>query len=284
MYKSSGLKLLLQFLFQVGIFLSQVNCQTEYIKTIRPGAVWELEKGEGMGRYSLYYVTIPCETVKIASKEYHLVNVASSDSDQVCGSGGYAREDTLEKKIYFIPFEDEDLQEKLIIDYSLEQGDTFYLQNGWGNQTVKIVRPTNFFGYPVNFIDFGVSVNDGFREVGGLYSTGPLMECQGWVRVTDYQYVEPSCELVNIEDLIDPVEVVKLWPNPVVNELNISVNTNLVKLPILVKIRTILGELIFTQLLSSDEITVNLENRLRGLLVIEIWQGEKVFHKKMYKP
>lgn len=284
MHKSSGLKLLFHLVFQIGIFLSQVNCQTEYIKTIRPGAKWELEKGEGMGRYSLYYVTIPCETVKIDSQDYHLVNVESTDSDQVCGSGGYAREDTLEKKIYFIPFEDEDLQEKLIIDYSLEQGDTFYLQNGWGYQTVKIIRPTNFYGYPVNFIDFGVSVSDGFREVGGLYSTGPLMGCRGWVRVTDYQYEEPNCDLVNTEDLINSVEAVKLWPNPVINELNISVNTSLVDLPILIKIRTILGEVVFTQLLDSDEITINLQNRLRGVLIMEIWQGEKVFHKIICRP
>lgn len=282
MYKSSGLKFLLQIVFQVGIFLSQVTCQTEYIKTIRPGAKWELEKGEGMGRYSLYYVTIPCETVKIDSHEYYLVNVASSDSDQVCGSGGYAREDTLEKRVYFIPFEDDQLEEKLIIDYSLEQGDTFFLHNGWGNQVVDTIRPTNFYGYQVNFIDFGIGVADGFKEVGGFYSTGPIMDCSGWVRVTDYEYEDLHCDLVNSNYSNQFEESIKIWPNPVKDELNIKVGSEVIDLPITVKIRTMLGELILEKRLNQKESSIYLDKMPKGLLIIEFWDGQFIINKKIY--
>lgn len=277
--KLNSLWIVFLTLSQILLIIGQINCQSEYIKTIRPGAKWELDRSLGMGRNELYYVTISCETVNINSHQYSIVNV---EPRKACGIGGYAREDTLEKKIYFIPFEDEELAEKLIIDYSLEQGDTFFLHNGWGNQVVDTIRPSNFLDYQVNFIDFGIGVADGFREIIGFYSTGPIMKCEGWVRVTDYEFEEPNCNLVNNTSSIDFEKEIKVWPNPVGSELFIRVEPEITELPIRIKIKTLLGELVLEENMHGKEKTVYLDKLPKGLLFIEFWQDHTVINKKIY--
>jgi hypothetical protein len=95
--------------------------------------------------------------------------------------------------VFFIPADDPDLAEYLVADYSLEVGDTFFVNRGTFPAVVREIRAIECFGDTVRFIDFGLQVNGGLIEGYGFSATGILAGCPGFAQVVDYLYCSIAC-------------------------------------------------------------------------------------------
>lgn len=186
--------------------------QSGFVQTVVPGATWTLEIGQGMGSNIQVDHTITCDTTTIRDQEYLRVTT-SLQTD--CGAGGFVREDTEAGQVFFIPAEDPDLAEYLVADYSLEVGDTFFVNRGAFPAVVQEIRAIERLGDTVRFIDFGPQVNGGLIEGYGSSATGILAGCSGFTRVVDYQVDAQACGVTTGIPHPFPADGVRLFPNPV---------------------------------------------------------------------
>jgi len=189
-----------------------ISAQSGFVQTVIPGATWTLELGQGMGSSIEVDHTITCDTTTIRDQEYLRVTT-SLQTD--CGAGGFVREDVEAGQVFFIPAEDPDLAEYLVADYSLEVGDTFYVNRGTFPAVVQEIRAIERFGDTVRFIDFGPQVNGGLIEGYGSSATGILAGCSGFTQVVDYQVDAEACGVTTGIPRPFPAHGVQLFPNPV---------------------------------------------------------------------
>lgn len=194
------------------VFTNLVTAQSGFVQTVIPGATWTLEIGQGMGSNIQVDHTITCDTTTIRDQEYLRVTTSLQTE---CGAGGFVREDTEAGQVFFIPAEDPDLAEYLIADYSLEVGDTFYVNRGTFPAVVQEIRAIERFGDTVRFIDFGPQVNGGLIEGYGSSATGILAGCPGFAQVVDYQVDATACGVTTSIPQPFPPDEVRLFPNPV---------------------------------------------------------------------
>jgi len=189
-----------------------VLAQSGFVQTVVPGATWTLEIGQGMGSSIQVDHTITCDTTTIRDQAYLRVTTSLQTN---CGAGGFVREDTGAGQVFFIPAEDPDLAEYLVADYSLEVGDTFYVNRGTFPAVVQEIRAIERFGDTVRFIDFGLDVNGGLIEGYGSSATGILAGCPGFAQVVDYQVDATACGVTTSIPQPFPPGEVRLFPNPV---------------------------------------------------------------------
>jgi hypothetical protein len=189
-----------------------VTAQSGFVQTVIPGATWTLEIGQGMGSNIQVDHTITCDTTTIRDQEYLRVTTPLQTD---CGAGGFVREDTEAGQVFFIPAEDPDLAEYLVADYSLEVGDTFFVNRGAFPAVVQEIRAIERFGDTVRFIDFGPQVNGGLIEGYGSSATGILAGCPGFAQVVDYQVDAMVCGVTTSILQPFPTGEVRLFPNPV---------------------------------------------------------------------
>ncbi|MCB0650825.1 MAG: T9SS type A sorting domain-containing protein [Saprospiraceae bacterium] len=269
------------FLFLVLIFwsLNILYGQTAYDPTLKPGAKWEIEIGAGMNNYNYGYLLVTCDTVEINEKQYVLLRGTSSTGLNECGAVSYVREDTSERKIYFLPEADENLEELLLIDYTLEQGDTFFLHNGWGQQVVDTVRYIEFWGQTAKFIDFGCAPCEGFIEGFGMYSSGPSINCEGYSYISGYEIVD--CDEVNEVAEVVPSDAVLVYPNPAGDNLNIAIKTPSITYPVLLEIRSLTGELLVEKPVFSSHISLEMDGLPMGILWMKIIGRDILLSRKI---
>lgn len=240
-----------------GATSANIYSQNDYIKTVVPGNKWRLSLENGSHfPANNHDVLITCDTLHLNGLIYQSVEITGGGGR--CGPGGYVREDTLEQRVYFINRDDEENWEEILIaDYSLVQGDTFEWENGWGKQVVKDVRFITFHGgMQAKFIDFGVSVNNGFVEGHGRLDTGILNRCRpvSYPRLTGYEWIDQSCNMVTSTSSVYLENDVKIGPNPVKDYLKIEYVDKVNLMPVKFELISILGQLVKTGELNVDNI------------------------------
>lgn len=247
------------------------NGQAAYVPTLQPGAKWEIEIGAGMNNYNYGYLLVTCDSMEINEKFYTVVKGSSYTGWNECGTVAYLREDPLERKIYYLPEADENLEELLLMDYALEKGDTFFFHNGWGEQVVDTIRYIEFLGQTVKFIDFGCLPCDGLIEGFGFYSSGPSINCEGYSTISGYEVLD--CDEVNDIERAQTLESMKVYPNPAGNQLTIELNDPGMNYPIHIELRSLTGALLVEQTMFSSQTALNLDGLPKGVLLL-VLKGE----------
>ncbi len=259
-------------------FLQTLSSQSDYQKTVIPGAKWTMRKGQGMGSFGYSEIAISCDTFRANGQAYLAVQLLSGVNGASC-SLGYVREDVEEQKLYFIPQEHENPEEILIVDYSLEKGDTFVNYRGF-EYVVDTVRRIDFFGKTTKFIDFGPLASDGFIVGFGSYMSGPVMNCEGFTNIDDYELLEPNCsQTTSLEDFLF-AQTIKISPNPASEQLNVYLEAP-EKDVVTLRILSVVGQVLLAKDLHSGNNLINLHQFPKGLLFLEFKQGEKRFMKKL---
>ncbi len=280
MKSRTPVRLILYSLVLVILYPIQLFSQPEYQKTIIPGAKWTIRKGQGMGSFTHSEIYISCETLEANSKTYATVKLLSEVNGANCELG-YIREDTLLRKIYFIPLEDTTFTESLIIDYSLEKGDTFYNPSGIP-MLVDTVRQIEFFGRTAKFIDFGLQHSDGFIEGFGSLMSGPSRKCEGFTSVIDYEILEVNCNQTTSIKILDLSNLMLISPNPAKDQLFMEMKEYALNDPIYIQVRSPLGKLIYSRVLNSERVNLNITKWPKGILFIQVKKGNEVGVAKVF--
>lgn len=152
-------------------------------------------------------------------------------------SGALLREDTLIGKVWYHPLEPGRDSTYLAFDYSLQSGDTFDLSSNhdpwldsiivdstYTSGTVKHIAFNTFIeqGENITFIE-GLGGNQGpiYKESSGMLH--PYLLCaykDGIQTYTNISY-EGNCSPPTANNLIEPAKEIEVYPNPVVDVLNI---------------------------------------------------------------
>lgn len=261
---------------------SNLFAQSNYPLTVKPGAKWTMALDQGMGSTGFIEVLITCDTQRIGNQLYYEVTTNPQGNDNYgCGDGGYVREDTTKRQIFFIPKEDENQQELLIIDYTLEKGDTFFIQNGAGEKVVDTVRTVDFPQPDTRFIDFGFRVGIGFYEGFGSSGFAIVQRCNCICipRISKYEVLDLDCGAVtNLEEKrLD--QQIKIVPNPAGDIVRIEVNPS--NLPIEYKINNLTGQRLQSGLLMTTFNEIDINSLPKGLLIINFIKGRDYLAKKI---
>jgi Secretion system C-terminal sorting domain len=153
-------------------------------------------------------------------------------------SGALLREDTLIGKVWYRPLEPGWDTTYLAFDFDLEEGDTFDLSSNYDpwltsvlvdstdiTDTGKRIRFYSFIeqGENITFIE-GVGGNQGpiYKESSGLLQ--PYLLCAYKDGVQTYSNIsyEGNCSPPTSINLIEPAKAIEVYPNPVVDMLNIK--------------------------------------------------------------
>lgn len=271
--------LVLLFLFSF-TFFHALPGQSDYQQTVIPGAKWTIRKGQGMGSFGYSEMAISCDTLRANEKEYLAVQLLSDVNGATCALG-YVREDTIEQKLYFIPEEDENQQEILIVDYSLEKGDTFVNYRGI-EYIVDTVREIDFFGQPTKFIDFGLMASDGFIVGFGSYMSGPVLNCEGFTNIDDYEVSETACsQLTGSEESIFK-RAIRISPNPAYDQLSIELGAS-GESAFMLRIFSAQGYQLMQTRLNRGGNSIELNHLPKGLLFLEFSNASDRFtHRLIY--
>lgn len=259
-------------------FLPSLVSQSDYYRTVIPGAKWTIRQGQGMGSFGYSEVTITCDSLRINEKKYLRVELLSDVNGASCALG-YVREDTLEQRLYFIPEGDENQEEVLIVDYALEKGDTFTNYRGI-EYIVDTVREIDFFGRAATFIDFGPMASDGFIVGFGSYMSGPTLNCDGLTNIDDYELLETNCsQTTGLEDLLFS-QSIKISPNPASGQLNVFLEV-VEDEPTILRFLSVAGQVLLSTDLHPGNNLIDLHHLPNGFLFLEFKQGKRRFVKKL---
>ena len=240
-----------------------------------------MRKGQGMGSFGYSEIYISCDTLQANDKEYLAVNLLSDVNGATCGLG-FVREDTIEQKLYFIPQEDINHEEFLIVDYSLEKGDTFVTHAGF-QLIVDDVREINFFGKMTKFIKFGSTASDGFVVGFGSLMAGPVFNCAGFTNIDGYEILDVNCSLATgVQD--EALErSIQLFPNPVRDQLTILLDGQNIEGPVQLRVRTMVGEVVFKKELSRGNNTFDVKRLPKGMLLLQLSNNKEWVIKKIIR-
>jgi len=280
----SSIKITLISLIFSNAFSIKIFCQDSYVKTVIPGKTWELREEWGSmfpaHRYKLF---VSCDTTVLNGNTYHDLELEDIYQQQHCGIGGYVREDTVTKKVYYISLlEEENLREILIADYSLEKGDTFNFENGWGKAVVQKVDYIDFGSPNVKRISFGTGVLDALIEGVGRQSSGIIDGCSSYGWVTRIDREEVNCNVVTDNELIEKSNfLIRISPNPAKDQMRVDINniqSNQRNVPY--QILGINGIILQRGLLNQKTSVLSLTTLPKGVLVIVVEDKDQVSRKK----
>lgn len=153
-------------------------------------------------------------------------------------SGALLREDTLVGKVWYHPMEPGIDSTYLAFDFALEAGDTFDLSsnyNPWSTSInvdstditdgVKRILFHSFIeeGENITFIE-GVGGNQGpiYKESSGLIHPYLLCAYKDGIQTFANISYEGNCSPPTLINLIDPARAIEVYPNPVVDVLNLK--------------------------------------------------------------
>lgn len=185
-------------LILLNLCISSIKSQ-EYIPTLVEGNNWEVMQGLGMGAYNNYSYVIRCDTL-INDLLYKKATPLSSESEY-----GLYREDTASQKIY--KWNSELQSEELLIDYSLEVGDTMLI--GLQTLTVDSIRTNELYGAERKFIYF----DDLQYFIEGIgYSLFGIHNFGQWQRISDFKETDISCDITSTTHSVE--KPISIFPNP----------------------------------------------------------------------
>lgn len=258
-------------------------------------ASWNIVKGNlwGSGTDSLYTVS---DTV-INGKTYKKIAYQDITETPSFPLVGFLREDSTQGKAWF--FNSADTTEYLIMDLSLNWGDTFYMGGSWnsipgyfpvdsiwtslGRKHVRVDHYIPWFNNGVSdkliFIE-GVSTNIGIAYQTFDIMNFPFLLCSHKDGLPIYQnddsVLNGACvyTTVGINEELN-VSNIKLYPNPSSNHLMIE-NLGQQKSKVVIELRTIDGKIAITQKASSfEKIMVNTTELPAGIYFVMVKDAEQ---------
>ncbi len=258
--------------------------QSIYSPTIEPGKEWRIGVGTGMGNYLELSWVVSCDTVEYNGLKYSVIEPTWISTPNYCSDTLYVREDTMERKVYYLPEPYEGQEEILYIDYNLEQGDTVQIYPHWQNTVVDTVRYIDFLDETVRFIDFGCSPGpcDGFVEGFGLYRSGSLPGCSGWTMPYSLDIIF-DCNEVNDVDEVSQSDAFVVYPNPASEHLNISINDPATPFPVHLELRAADGSFLRQFIITNIHSVIDLEGLPQGILILKLGFNTKVFVERIIK-
>lgn len=199
----------------------------------------------------------------------------------------YYREEN--KKIYFL-INDEEV---LYYDFNLNLKDTFSI---WGDTLVVIEVFTQFDRRALRLqrinniytgADLWITWVEGIGSMNGLLFNRPDDAFHNWLACFNHKGFEPiDCGFVNsitsIEEHLNSKYNFSIYPNPVVNVLNID----LFKFyPERIEIRNVFGQLLYHKdfYVFNNNIKIDLSEFLPGLYILSIISRNHSFSKKFLK-
>lgn len=279
----SYLKIIQLVIVFSGIVSVSAFSQDYYTKTVIPGNKWSIKLEFGSNFPALFSeILVTCDTAHLNGKVYQSVLVTDDPSIE-CGPGGYVREDTIEQRIYFINrFDEDNVDEILIADFSLEIGDTFEFENGW-KQAVEDVRYIDYHGSSqAKFIDFGLSSLEGFVEGHGRITTGIIDGCRTtqFPRLNGWEPSEEDCNTLTSTRDLERLNQVRVLPNPARDFLKVEVADDFVISPIQYDLISVMGSLIQKGELHNNN-TIYLRDIPKGAYYLVLKRKEGQIVKKI---
>ncbi|KAA3639761.1 MAG: T9SS C-terminal target domain-containing protein [Bacteroidetes bacterium] len=256
--------------------------QEAYKPVLEPGKEWKRGISVGMGNLNPVQWIVTCDTLEYNGKQYSLIEANEpfiSYTENYCSVPLVAREDTSERKLYYLPWPYDGEEEVLYIDYNLEQGDSVFIYQY--PVVVDTVRYLNWSGEMLRFIDFGCPPCDGFVEGYGLVMSGALPWCNGYSLFGHLEYFD--CDEIN--GVEEPVfnDLYLIYPNPAGEYVNIKLNDQLVQYPVDLEIRSVNGGLLRKSILSKDFSVLDMEGFPKGILILKLAFNGKVYVEKVVK-
>lgn len=259
--------------------------QEAYKPVLEPGKEWKRQVPVGMGGVHYVQWIVTCDTVEYNGKQYSVIEANgpnTSYTETKCHVPLYAREDTTERKLYYLPAPYEGEEEVLYIDFTLEQGDTVYVNPPpWAPTIVDTVRYITFHGETRLFIDFGCPPCDGFVEGYGLFMSGSLPSCNSWSVNVHLEYFD--CDEINWVE--EPVlgNTYFIYPNPTGEYLNVQLNDQWVDYPVEAEFRSVNGALLRKISLTGDFTELETADLPKGVLILKLEVNGKAYVEKIVR-
>lgn len=251
----------------------------DYEPTLKEGAQWTIEVGQGMGSFIFYSVRLICDTVTINGEDYNLLQV-DDPANHYCNSiFGYVREDIEEKQVFFYEENYNDGVEFLVADYSLAVGDFL---DPTVNSPIDSIFYLEFAGEQRKFFRFSNGY-DGYFEGVGSIRYGVFPSCSGFKTLTDYQIEDECNELVNTVNVHDASDI-NIYPNPTDGNINIRFPDVDFTASITVEVVSADGSLITSKRIKNENTTIDLGYLPVGFYMIAIKEENRsIVTKKIIK-
>jgi hypothetical protein len=265
-------------------------------------AIWNLyftgcQTGNDNESYSILIVgdtLISGHTYHKLSTPFVQVSLAGYCSQtHFAGYKGAIRQDTLLKKIFFIP--PDSSSEHLLYDFTMQVGDTIkgYLESySWSADTV-ISIDSILVGSTYHkrwFIDYGYNI----YIIEGVGSTYGLLESSpgGMVDFPDYsitcfkqngQSLYPdtttNCQLITSINSIDPISnQVNVFPNPAIDNLTIEIPQKST-----IELLDIQGQTILQQTLQQGKTDIDISGLAKGIYILRLCSNDKTAVARIVK-
>jgi len=251
------IKTILIFIFCLNV----INIQGQsYFPILEEGKKWNIYSPNNSNGGNFIVPQVTCDTIQRNGLTYQYVRCDFGSCFYDC----YLREDTSAQRVFQIdPGPNE--QETLILDFNLEVGDTFqYLPNY--TPVVDDVYLDTIFGNIRKVIAFDSLLS--FIEGVGSSVHGPLPAFEGFSIVNSFG--EVTCDEIfsTTEEISDPIFSLNIYPNPNHGEFQILVENYPFSNDFPeVRIYSLLGKLLFSELLTANSMAIDLNN-LEGQTVI----------------
>jgi hypothetical protein len=210
------------------------------------------------------------------------------DTTPSLGPTGYIREDALNRKVY--KYESWNGEERLLFDFSLNQGDTFHSPEIYGDVLIDTVYQyiTND-GISRKMIEFE---NYGFMLEGIGGPAGPTLdpfyyfEQGAWLSCVESKnginIMGWQCEdfLTGIDDKINPVQDIGVYPNPFDDLIKIECDQGVQT----VRLLNTSGAALKTLYVNSKTTSLDTKHLESGLYFIEVrTNNNQLFNRKILK-
>ncbi len=245
------------------------------------------------------YCDAVCSQTTIVSGD---TTIGANSYKIISGLPGFVREDTVQGKAWF--YDTYNSTEYLVMDLSLNLGDTFYVYN-FSNisspfivdsvyfvSSIKHVRlnaSTTICGYSekITFIEgSGTTASFNYQRDLNGNSVTSYMLCQHKdnVKVVGNILFMDSCYIcsVGINEYNSAISSVNIFPNPILDELTVErKNISLDNLQF--SLYNSLGEKIIIQKLLNLLTTINVSSLHSGFYIVEVSDGISNGYKKIIK-
>lgn len=253
-------------------------------------AVWNYQYilNCSMGYAEEYYSLTILGDTTISAQSYHKLFIphVQSFSSGTCefhsiGYKGAFREDTLNRKVFFIPpFQS---SEQLLYDFSLQVGDTIqgYLDYFGLPSTIQIIDSIligSTFRKRWILSCYGIQIIEGIGNTYGLIEYLPgcatdfpdyTLTCFSQNEETLYPDIASNCELIsNIKGVSDKIFISTLFPNPFNSTATLTLNSDFGIAEL--KIFNALGKEVGRQNINSFSTTINREGLSNGIYFYQV--------------
>ena len=266
------------------LLLSMNAWSQDYLPTLRDNAVWLLGRGQGMGSYSFFNVSLGCDSVLIDDKYYRLIEIDAVEYD--CAPEiGYVREDKEERRVYYrSSMEDSPLytEEVLIADYSLSVGDSIRVHD-WGATLYvdSIYMKMWFDGQEYKYFELD-NPHFSFYEGLGSQLYGVVPECHVYCFLFGYDLEGENCDVqVSVAEGED-TSTFMCFPNPVSDLLTISQEGNDLLDEVEIVIRDLQGRTYMTEKFIGVRHILDLGQLPTGVFIVSFYQdGQLLRHERI---